>query len=295
MNDKQGLLEAEPETGEIIEATETAITAPLSVATLEKVIVGGDLSGLDAAQRTEYYLHMCARADIDPASRPFEFIKLNGKLVLYAKRDCTDQLRMRHGVSVVEMSHIPGDKLYVVTVKVQNARGRMDMATGAVNIAGLQPEALANAIMKAETKAKRRATLSICGLGLLDESEVAVVPAGGGTASDAQEKLRAFLEGQKPDNGNKNGGGNGGGANAQPSRDEFIAAMKVLSDRDLSGWGLSTQDCGALYRAGAEASGLKGGKEVAAWIADNATLGLVEGEGGEVLGVQLNLNQKVES
>jgi hypothetical protein len=31
---------------------------------------------------------------------------------------------------------------------------------------------LANALMKAETKAKRRATLSICGLGMLDETEV---------------------------------------------------------------------------------------------------------------------------
>lgn len=31
---------------------------------------------------------------------------------------------------------------------------------------------MANALMKAETKAKRRVTLSICGLGLLDESEI---------------------------------------------------------------------------------------------------------------------------
>jgi hypothetical protein len=36
----------------------------------------------------------------------------------------------------------------------------------------LPPEELANAFMKAETKAKRRVTLSICGLGFLDESEI---------------------------------------------------------------------------------------------------------------------------
>ena len=35
---------------------------------------------------------------------------------------------------------------------------------------------LANAIMKTETKAKRRATLSICGMGLLDELEVEDTP-----------------------------------------------------------------------------------------------------------------------
>ena len=37
----------------------------------------------------------------------------------------------------------------------------------------LKGEVRANAILKAVTKAKRRATLSICGLGWLDESEVA--------------------------------------------------------------------------------------------------------------------------
>jgi hypothetical protein len=35
---------------------------------------------------------------------------------------------------------------------------------------------MANALMKAETKAKRRVTLSICGLGMLDESEVESIP-----------------------------------------------------------------------------------------------------------------------
>jgi len=49
---------------------------------------------------------------------------------------------------------------------------RSDASTGAVSIKGLSGDALANAMMKAETKAKRRVTLSICGLGLLDETEV---------------------------------------------------------------------------------------------------------------------------
>src|SRR6202008_2665643 len=37
-------------------------------------------------------------------------------------------------------------------------------------------EALGNALMKASTKAKRRATLSICGLGMLDETELETIP-----------------------------------------------------------------------------------------------------------------------
>ena len=40
-----------------------------------------------------------------------------------------------------------------------------------MSIKGLVGEELANAYMKAETKAKRRVTLSICGLGWLDDSE----------------------------------------------------------------------------------------------------------------------------
>jgi hypothetical protein len=45
-----------------------------------------------------------------------------------------------------------------------------------VSLHNLKGEALANAIMKCETKAKRRVTLSICGLGLLDELDVETLP-----------------------------------------------------------------------------------------------------------------------
>src|SRR5262249_39548261 len=53
---------------------------------------------------------------------------------------------------------------------------RTDESIGAVNINGLRGDALANGLMKAETKAKRRGTLSICGLGFLDETETETIP-----------------------------------------------------------------------------------------------------------------------
>ncbi|MGE5594790.1 MAG: hypothetical protein ACM3S1_01995 [Hyphomicrobiales bacterium] len=53
--------------------------------------------------------------------------------------------------------------------------GRTDESVGAVSVKGLQGENLANALMKAETKATRRVTLSVAGLGWLDETEVASV------------------------------------------------------------------------------------------------------------------------
>jgi hypothetical protein len=51
----------------------------------------------------------------------------------------------------------------------------MDSSIGAVSVDGLKGDDLANAMMKAETKSKRRVTLSICGLGMLDETEIETI------------------------------------------------------------------------------------------------------------------------
>lgn len=146
-------------------------------ALMESVMIKGDLSKLTPHERSDYYMHVCKSVGLNPLTQPFQYITLNGKLTLYARKDCTDQLRMIHNVSVSDLTETEREGVFVVTAKVQNGSGRTDMAKGAVNIAGLKGEALANALMKAETKAKRRATLSICGLGMLDELEVEDIPA----------------------------------------------------------------------------------------------------------------------
>ena len=101
---------------------------------------------------------------------------MNGKLTLYAKRDATDQLRKINGVSIIIKSREVVDGCYVVTAQATDKSGRHDESIGAVPFANLQGEAKSNSLMKAETKAKRRVTLSICGLGLLDETEVSSIP-----------------------------------------------------------------------------------------------------------------------
>jgi hypothetical protein len=68
------------------------------------------------------------------------------------------------------------EDVFVVTAKGHDKSGRSDSATGAVTVGSLKGDALANQIMKAETKAKRRFTLSICGLGFLDETEIETIP-----------------------------------------------------------------------------------------------------------------------
>ncbi len=103
-------------------------------------------------------------------------MSLSGKLTLYAKKDCTEQLRKINGVSIEEISSKLIDDIYIVTVKAKDKTGRIDQATGAVVIGHLKGEAKANIIMKAETKAKRRVTLSICGMGFTDETEIDSIP-----------------------------------------------------------------------------------------------------------------------
>lgn len=142
---------------------------------IEKVVVGGDLAQLNPAERMKYYAAVCESAGLNPLTQPFGYIKLNGKLQLYALKACTDQLRNIHHVSVSAIEGKTVGELYVVTCKVQDREGRTDVSTGAVAIGGLRGDALGNAIMKAETKAKRRATLSLCGLGLLDETEAETI------------------------------------------------------------------------------------------------------------------------
>lgn len=146
-------------------------------ALMEEVIAKGDLAKLTQAQRNAYYLQVCESIGLNPLTQPFSYITLNGRLTLYAAKGATDQLRTTRGVSVEDMSESEKDGVFIVTVKVKDRDGRTDMAKGAVPIMGLKGEALANAIMKAETKAKRRATLSLCGLGMLDESEIETIPA----------------------------------------------------------------------------------------------------------------------
>lgn len=143
---------------------------------IERVIAVGDLSKLQPDERVAYYVAVCRSAGLNPLTKPFDYISLNGKLTLYATKNCTDQLRQIHGVSVNSMTRATHEGVHVVTANVSTRDGRKDEDIGAVNINGLKGEALANAFMKATTKAKRRATLSICGLSFVDESELDSIP-----------------------------------------------------------------------------------------------------------------------
>jgi hypothetical protein len=144
---------------------------------MESVIVKGDLAKLTPDERVRYYGEVCRSIGLNPLTKPFEFITLNGKLQLYALRTCADQLRKINGVTLEIVSQEVAHDVLTVHVRAKLPDGRSDEDLGAVPFPEtLKGEARANAALKAVTKAKRRATLSICGLGWLDETEVESIP-----------------------------------------------------------------------------------------------------------------------
>lgn len=150
---------------------------PVSPAVIEQLIAKGDLNAMTPAQRNEYYVALCNSMGLNALTQPFEYLTLNGKLVLYAKKAATDQLRTKRNISITRTETKTEDGYFVVTAYAKDlGTGREDSDLGVIFIDGLRGEQRQNAMMKAFTKAKRRVTLSICGLGLLDETEVEDIP-----------------------------------------------------------------------------------------------------------------------
>ena len=145
---------------------------------IDSIVLRGDLSGLGPSERARFYVQMCEGLGLNPHAQPFAFLRLNGKEVLYATRGATDQLAAMHrvtreiidGPKVIDLA---GTKLVYAVCRASMPNGRFETATATVPL--VDP---VNVLMKAETKAKRRATLSILGLGVLDELEIETIPAG---------------------------------------------------------------------------------------------------------------------
>lgn len=164
----------------------------------EVTLAGGDLAKLSPEKRKFYVRHKADAYGLNHLLEPFALLMLDNKLTLYVTRAGTDQIRRKENISVRIVNREEHDGMYIVTCQATTPDGRTDEAVGAVPLVqpigewktdartgrryfvpdptgavrGLDPINRANAIMKCETKAKRRATISIAGLGMLDESEL---------------------------------------------------------------------------------------------------------------------------
>jgi hypothetical protein len=152
-----------------------------AIVRVEKVLATGNLDGLTEAERVDLYRTTCESLGLNPATRPLEYLRWQGRTVLYIRKEATDQLRRLHGVSLrVTESALHGD-LYVVRIEARMG-DRTDEDLGVVPIGRANnAEALANAMMRALSKAKRRVTLSIVGLGWMSQGEDEDEPTSVGT------------------------------------------------------------------------------------------------------------------
>lgn len=189
---------------------------------VERIIATGDLMALTPLERTRYYVLTCESIGVNPLTKPFDYLQLGDgtskKLVLYPNAECAAQLRKIHSLSITITARENDGEVYTVTANAKDSGGREDEATGSValvkengewstsssgksffkkdgSFTPLAPSERANAMMKAETKAKRRATFSICGLGIADSADSAEVD------EDSVKNLTPMIEAESKKNG----------------------------------------------------------------------------------------------
>ena len=189
---------------------------PLAVSVsqvIENTLIIGDLKSLTSEQRVEYAKAFAKSLGINILTRPFDYIlfrEYDGgpeRLELYLNAKGCAQLRKIHRISTV-----PGtlkqeflNDHCITRVDVRDGWGGTDTATGSVTLwkvkNGQRIELVGrewdNAVMKCETKAKRRATLSICGLAMLDESQLDTMQIIGGVTPEG--RVYHFQEEAAPD------------------------------------------------------------------------------------------------
>jgi hypothetical protein len=150
------------------------VSSALSKDSFYNLIVDGDLAALSPEQRVQYLTRVTESMGLNPMTRPFGLIRLDGKVTLYALKEASTQLAKRDAVSVRlgEFQYIKERSILMVMVTASTPDGRTTDDIASVPMGEkLTGEAAANAYMKLATKAKRRAILTHCGLGIIDESE----------------------------------------------------------------------------------------------------------------------------
>lgn len=173
-------------------------------AEVEQSLIEGNLANLTPEKRVQLYMATCKSLKLNPLTKPFCYILVSDwendteKLILYAARNCTDQLRAIYGITTVpgSLKQWREEGMLKASISMRMRSGRTDSDIGIIPMERyskkrgqykLQGLSLANAEMHVVTKAKRRATLSLCGLGgIVDETELDTMKVVGGTTPDGR-------------------------------------------------------------------------------------------------------------
>lgn len=178
---------------------------------LAHILGTGDLSQLTNEQRVAYYLDVCQSLDLNPRTRPFDWIEFYDpttkakKLALYPNKSCAEQLRRQHQISVRVTRREPIGDLFVCEVEGTTPNGRVGQASKYVSVTDsqgnrLRGQALANAYAKAETGAMRRLAFSMVGMASppdmdeLQRARVVVVDGTGTVLSNPTPEQKALAD-----------------------------------------------------------------------------------------------------
>jgi hypothetical protein len=140
-----------------------------------------DTKSLSQAEREAALAGLSRALGLNPLTNAVRFIALQGGEALYVTRQGTDQIAARLRINretIVgpEIRDIAGVKMVFCQVRATAPDGRSDVATATIPL-----KDPANDLMKCETKGKRRAVLSLVGLGLLTEEDAEAAQASDAT------------------------------------------------------------------------------------------------------------------
>lgn len=135
----------------------------------------GSIHHLDTSTKSMLLVKLCNMIGLNQYTRPFRVYRnLQGEEFIYATKDCCAQLRHLFSISITSLQDKIVDNIVIVTASGINKFNRMSMEIGSVNLNEYanDNQDRANCIMWATTKAKRRLTLDLAGLGVLADVEL---------------------------------------------------------------------------------------------------------------------------
>jgi hypothetical protein len=146
----------------------------ISRATLRALTLHKDLSKLTEDQQLQYVMNIYKALDIAPIFNVFSLIKLQGKMVLYADKDCASLLAKKHRITtqLVERDMDKETGLYRVTMRASDAAGRFAIDDGILWVGDAKGQRLADSMMKCMSKARRRSIFSLLGLSAVTDDDI---------------------------------------------------------------------------------------------------------------------------
>jgi hypothetical protein len=137
--------------------------------------LNGSVSHFDKSQKQALLSKLCITLGLNEELQPFRiYSNTRGEEYIYATKECCAQLRHRECISIHEIGEpIFANSTISVRVKGSNKHGRESWEIGSVGVVPeLSPSQVAHGVMTAVTKAKRRLTLCLSGLGVLADVEL---------------------------------------------------------------------------------------------------------------------------